>query len=223
MKKSKTLSKIVGWLALPLDFFYPQSCFICDSKNETASSFCTICLKSISEQEFIEFNDDCLDQRFSLYKFTKEVRQTVHGLKYNSLPQAAVELFDIGSTKLYSSQKLANCDIIVPVPLFWYRKMSRGYNQAELLANSLSKASQIQVVNVLKRKRHTTTQTKKRREERAKNISGAFSVRKIELVANKSIILIDDVFTTGATTRECAKELIASGAKSVAVITLAYA
>jgi ComF family protein len=115
--------------------------------------------------------------------------------------------------------------IIIPVPLHSSRLKKRGYNQAELLARELSqKAETPYVVNVLKRVRQTAPQFELKREERQKNIKGAFSIddRYKKKMMGKWVLLVDDITTTGSTLRECAKVLKKSGAEKVLGITFAH-
>ena len=113
-------------------------------------------------------------------------------------------------------------DVIVPVPLHVQRLRDRGFNQALILALALGKKHGLDVdFSLLKRCKLTLTQTGLDKKERANNIKGAFVVPHPERLKEKNIILVDDVFTTGATINECAKTLNKAGAKQVAALTLA--
>jgi len=119
------------------------------------------------------------------------------------------------------AELLAECDLIVPVPLHRFRLLARRYNQAALLANALGKQTGIAVApDVLTRTRRTESQGHMNREQRRKNVRGAFVVRQPARVAGKRVVLVDDVLTTGATLGECARVLKAAGAHSVDVLTL---
>lgn len=107
--------------------------------------------------------------------------------------------------------KRRNC-ILIPVPLHKSRYLWRGFNQAELLANEIGKKFNLPVTaNVLTRTKNTTPQTQLNILERKTNITGAFKCLRPNLIADKNIILIDDVCTTSATLEECAKILFAAG------------
>jgi ComF family protein len=115
--------------------------------------------------------------------------------------------------------------IIIPVPLHSSRLKKRGYNQAELLARELSqKAETPYVVNVLKRVRQTAPQFELKREERQKNIKGAFVIddKYKKKLLGKWVILVDDITTTRSTLRECARVLKKSGVERVIGITFAH-
>ncbi|MEW5947709.1 MAG: ComF family protein [bacterium] len=113
-----------------------------------------------------------------------------------------------------------NC--IVPVPMHWRRLMARKYNQSELLAAGLGRAMRVPVRKALVRTRHGKPQWKlKKYEERRRNVRGAFAVRGRAAVEGRRIMLVDDVYTTGATADECSRMLMERGAEAVHVFTLA--
>lgn len=115
-----------------------------------------------------------------------------------------------------------SADIIIPVPLHPLRSLSRGYNQAELIAVALSSASSISVCRrTLLKTRNTTAQMGLSREQRLRNLKGSFAVVDKSRVAGKTVLLVDDVITTGATLETCAEELLRAGASSVKAFTLA--
>jgi len=113
-------------------------------------------------------------------------------------------------------------DLIIPVPLHKNDLKKRGFNQSLLLGKVIGDYFSIPVgENVLIKKKITPFQVNLSKKEREKNILKAFSVEKPEEINGKSIMILDDVFTTGATVEECAKELIKSRAKNIFVLTLA--
>ncbi|MGB9698174.1 MAG: double zinc ribbon domain-containing protein [Thermodesulfobacteriota bacterium] len=117
-----------------------------------------------------------------------------------------------------------NIDLLVPVPLHPRRLRERGFNQSLLLARVVSRVHKIPLqFNLLERIRYTQPQTQLSGSEREKNMRGAFRVRKNNLLSRNNILLIDDVFTSGATVGECARALKEAGARQVQVLTLARA
>lgn len=126
--------------------------------------------------------------------------------------------------KLAGQKILDDADVIVPVPLHWTRLLKRRYNQSAILAKALARESgKIYGADVLKRIRATPPQGTLSRKERLQNVRKAFSLhgKRAGFVRDKKIILIDDVYTTGATIEECAGVLYAAGAQRVDVLTLA--
>ena len=122
---------------------------------------------------------------------------------------------------LLNNPDFKQCDMLVPVPLHWQRYMQRGYNQSEVLAKMLAKYLNIPVKSPLKRIRHTTRQATLSREERLKNLKDAFAVPHPEKVSGKTVLLIDDVLTTGSTLHACAEALRLAGASDIKVFTAA--
>ena len=114
-----------------------------------------------------------------------------------------------------------NVDMIAPVPLHWKRRFRRQYNQSALLGKALGKQKNIPFEPlVLKRIKNTESQGHKHQKQRQLNVKGAFKVIKPNLIFGKTVLLIDDVMTTGATINECAKVLRRAGAKEVKVLTV---
>jgi ComF family protein len=115
-------------------------------------------------------------------------------------------------------------EVIIPVPLHPARKKARGFNQSRVLARELGKIANIDIIEgVLVKHVNVPPQTTLTARERKKNIKGAFKVRDKAKIKNKTILLLDDVFTTGATIQECSAALINAGAKEVRGITVAQA
>lgn len=119
------------------------------------------------------------------------------------------------------AEMLAEAEIIVPVPLHRWRLLARRYNQAALLALALGRLSGKAVApDLLLRTRRTEVQGHLGRDERRRNVRGAFAVKPGAAVAGRTVLLVDDVLTTGATLGECARVLAGAGAAAVDVLTL---
>jgi ComF family protein len=117
---------------------------------------------------------------------------------------------------------LASADIIMPVPLHRWRLLKRRYNQSALLARALGKLTgKTVMMHVLCRTRATPPQGYLKRVDRIENVKGAFMVGDVAAISGKTVLLIDDVFTTGATLNVCAQALMHAGAASVDVLTVA--
>jgi ComF family protein len=113
-------------------------------------------------------------------------------------------------------------EAIIPVPLHPTRLRERGFNQALLLGKPLGRIHHKKVlVGALQRIRNTTPQVQLDHSERERNVRGAFAVKKQEEIIDKRLLLVDDVYTTGATVNECARVLKKSGAKEIIILTLA--
>ena len=118
--------------------------------------------------------------------------------------------------------RLHRIDMIVPVPLHYRRLRQRGFNQASLLARRLGSLLRIPVdYSSLRRTRWTEPQIGLSRNQRAANVKGAFSLKAMEKVKGKGVLLLDDVLTTGETVNQCARVLQDGGAREVVVLTVA--
>jgi len=113
-------------------------------------------------------------------------------------------------------------DVVIPVPLHWRRLWWRGFNQAALLAGEVANRLKLPLdTTAISRRRYTTPQTARHHDERIKNVRRAFVVAHPERINKRRVLIVDDVMTTGATVDECARVLLAAGAKHVDVFTLA--
>jgi ComF family protein len=120
------------------------------------------------------------------------------------------------------AELLAGADVLIPVPLHRWRLLKRRYNQSALLAQALGKATGKPVLmHALRRVRATPPQGGLKRAERLSNVKNAFLVADAGAILDKAVVLVDDVFTTGATLDACARALLNAGAKSVDVLAVA--
>ena len=121
-------------------------------------------------------------------------------------------------------QAILDADMVVPVPLWKEKEKKRGFNQAALMAESFSKITGIPYdESVIMRIRDTAPQSSLRKHQRDANIRSAFKVTDENKVKGRKILLLDDIYTTGSTVRECAKNFYVNGAKAVMYIALAGA
>lgn len=163
--------------------------------------------------------------------YTGTMRSLLHLLKYEGLEPVAGRLGALMAAQLHSVPGFASEMLIIPVPLFKARKRQRGFNQAELLAGAvLQSLRQLRpewkgtlARNVLTRRRATESQAGLSQSERRRNLRGAFFVSDAEQVKTRHVLLVDDIYTTGATARACAQVLRRAGAASVTVVTAARA
>jgi ComF family protein len=161
------------------------------------------------------------DQALSVGYFEGSLREAIHQFKYRPCRALGKPL---GSWMSANLRVLTAIDIIMPVPLHGSRLRARGFNQALLLAAPLSKTEKIPLCyDNLWRIRPTRPQVELSGDERIKNVAGAFALHRPLDVYGASVLLIDDVFTTGATLNECSDVLKIAGAASVTALTLARA
>ncbi len=148
--------------------------------------------------------------------------EAIQRFKYNSETHLISSLGALLSSFAKEWVPNPNNFLTIPVPLHRRRLRERGFNQSLLLAKVLASylGTQLDYLSLI-RKRYTRAQTGLKREERRKNVKDAFSVLNSEIIEDKNIILVDDVFTTGHTLNECARTLKKSGAIAVICLTLA--
>ena len=155
------------------------------------------------------------DAAYSFGAYEGVLRNLIHLLKYGKVRTLARPLSGLLAQALPRDEVF---DATVPVPLFWLRRIKRGFNQSELLARGLAHRTGIPVLNALGRVRPTPTQAGLSNSARRLNVSKAFRSRDVR---GKRILLIDDVMTTGATAAACALALKQAGARRVALLTVA--
>ncbi len=193
---------------------------------------CPSCGRQIGSPEALSHSPDhrCLacrrtppvfDQALAIGYFEGSLREAIHQFKYR--PCRALG----GPLALWMAKNIrpvGGIDCVVPVPLHISRLRHRGFNQALLLAHGISEAFSLSLsYDNLKRVRPTRPQVELPGDERIKNVAGAFALMRPQEMKGKDIILVDDVFTTGATMNECARVLKDSGASRVTALTLARA
>jgi ComF family protein len=123
---------------------------------------------------------------------------------------------------LFQKIHLEEGRVLIPLPISKKRRRERGFNQSAIIAKHLSRQFQIPCYeNILHKTKHNTAQFSLSLGERKKNPVGCYEVQNRELIKEKTIILIDDVFTTGSTVNECAKVLKGGGAFRVIALTVA--
>jgi ComF family protein len=158
--------------------------------------------------------------------YDAELRELIHLFKYNGVRPAGVLLGRLLQQAI-SGLQLPAAPVLIPVPLWSGKRQARGFNQAEAVARaflSLNSSGSIQLdTSSLARTRETASQTGLTRKQRRENVRGAFAVIKAEKIRGRSILLVDDVMTTGTTVNECARVLLRAGAKEVFVATVARA
>ncbi len=147
----------------------------------------------------------------------------VHQLKYGGWRALAEPMAEQMKRVRFPAELDEEVELVVPVPTTAARRRTRGYNQAELLARAYARLRGLDLFDGLQRARAADTQTALQPLERAANVAGAFQMVSQARIQGAHVLLIDDVLTTGATTSECARTLVAGGARCVSVLTFARA
>lgn len=148
-------------------------------------------------------------------------RQLVLDLKFRRWTWLQDDLVDLLEGAARAKLEVSEVDVVVPVPLYRWRRLMRRFNQAELLADGLARRiGRLCLPDALSRVRDTGHQSRLGGDARRRNVKGAFVVRRPSLVRGRTVLLIDDVSTTGATLSECAAALKTAGAGRVWCLTV---
>ena len=191
------------------EIFSLNCCLQC--QKESVPLVCEKCLNRIERVQ------NSATGPFSYGRYEDVLKNLIHLFKYENKFALASPL-----AKLLLEVAPQNADMIIPVPLHFKKLQERKYNQSVLLGRELAKAAQIPLyVDVLKKTVPTPSQTELSQAERQKNVFNTFSVDKANKIINKHVLLLDDVYTTGATGAECERMLLQAGAQKVSIVTLA--
>jgi ComF family protein len=160
----------------------------------------------------------------ALAAFDGSLQAAIHRWKYEGKTYLTPFIAEWMAEGLNRYWELHSLDLLLPVPLHPQRLRERGFNQALLLTEELSRRTGIPYLKtILKKKKPTLPQVNLSGVEREKGLREAFHVTEKEKLLGKSVLLVDDVYTTGATVNECSKVLLKGGAEKVHVLTLAHA
>ena len=146
------------------------------------------------------------------------MRRLIQLFKYGKVESLAGPLSALLMRALPRDQ---NFDLIVAMPMHWRKRWERGFNQAELLARPVAKRYGLKLANNVRRKRYTPSQASLSEAARRQNVKGSFLVARPDEIAGTRVLLVDDVFTTGATLRAATAALRSAGAARVTALTLA--
>lgn len=217
------MEKILLFISHAINLIYPNVCGICDRvcKNDLCKK-CEIYLNNISKLRIDKYKNKKIKKHIYLFKYEGIIKERLIKFKFNEKPYIYKSIVNFLIKNKKICRFLESYDIIIPVPIHYKRKITRGYNQSALIARKLAKKLNINCEeNVLFKKVNNKPQSTKNREDRKVNVIGAYYTKNKKLIFNKKIILLDDIFTTGSTVNECAKVLINAGASKVDVITIA--
>lgn len=216
--------------------FIPAVCPVCGSILEAEES--VACLKCMLQAPYTylwEQQDNPMELRLrchipvvraaSMLWFREHSlwRDVIHDFKYHSQWYAAEQMGRLCALKLKDADFFSDVDLIVPVPLHPYRRLVRGYNQSEHIAAGISAAAKVPCCfNAVRRLRNNPPQVGQNYTSRWANIDKIFAVSRPEALVGKHIVIVDDVFTTGATIIALAQAILLScnGNVRISVVTL---
>ena len=231
MKKMTVLSTL-------LDFLFPRYCTVCGKRLEWDEDvICLLCNAMLPRTEYWTTPyDNPVAQlfwgkipiekaiAFCHFKSQTDDAQIIYDMKYHNRQDVAKQMGEMIATEVGESGFFDDIDCIVPVPLSLKRRMKRGYNQCELLAEGISNVTGLPVLPyVVVRKRFDSSQTHLTQWERERNVENVFELKDAEEIKGKHVLLVDDVITTGATTLSCARQLLQAEEARISILSIGFA
>jgi ComF family protein len=227
------------------DFCYPRVCPSCDELVRDGEQLCADCLSELLKLESSPACDRCaapiaeigapcprclsrgikpFEGILRLAVFSRPVRELIHQIKYHGKWTLAEAMAERLIQRPSVQALLAQTDVLVPVPLHPWRQMSRGFNQAEVIAGRMGAKSRVKVARAVVRLKNTATQTdlhsQMMRHDNMREAFGLFSPRKVR---GKHVVVVDDVMTTGATLSAVGKTIMEAQPASLCAIVVAAA
>ena len=219
-----------------LNVVFPAFCNGCSKlllKNEKI--ICTTCMHHLPLTHHNNLKEHEMHRAFygivpfefgaSLLYFRKKgiAQQLMHNLKYKNQQEIGTFLGDIFSKNVLDLAVFNAIDVIIPVPLHKKRLHERGYNQVTTFCDALEKNLAIPIIDsVLVKSINLKSQIQKSKENRLKTNKNVFSIENADKIEGKHILLVDDIFTTGATIEACAKEILKIKNTRISIVTMAY-
>ena len=208
-----------------MNLIYPPKCGICGKICK--ESLCKKCEKKLESNTIWEIKENqnpyiFFEELISIFKYEGIIRDKIIDYKFNekSYLYKTFTIFLLKNKKVF--EKIQSYDTIIPVPISEKRKKTRGYNQSMLISREISKKTgiKLQEKNLIKIK-NTIEQSKLDKEEREKNVQNVYQIKNEEILKNKKILLLDDIYTTGNTVNSCCKILKKAKPKKIGVIVIA--
>lgn len=217
------------------DIVLPPECHICGEALLSGEKFiCQPCFRALPRTHYHRRPDNPVEMRFAgLFPFDRatslffygadsRIASLIHDFKYRGFPSLGRHLGFLAGQELLYAGWLNDIDFVCPVPLHWWKRMIRGYNQSEEIAKGIAEACGIDLTLELAARRHHRTQTSMSEEQRRQNTRGIFRLRHPGRYAGKTILLVDDVCTTGATLTSAAEAILRAQPEArLVILTLA--
>ena len=224
--KSRKSERIIKIKEKFLNLIYPPICGICGKK---ASNFlcrkCEMKLEKHSEKKILneeEIKGKYFEEIIYCFKYEGMIRKLILDYKFNdkSYLYKTFSSFVLKDEKIF--EKIQKYDKIVPVPISKKRRRDRGYNQSFLIAKEISLKSKVNLLNnCLIKTKNIVEQSKLNKEKRFENIKGVYKLKNKNVIENKKVLLIDDIYTTGSTVNECSKILRQGNPSEIGILVLA--
>ena len=203
---------------------FPRKCIFCRRLlRDTETDLCHTCREETREFINSKRTIPFVAHWTAVWYYTGDVGRSIRRFKfYNARGYARIYGCFLAQ-KIKEDEKF-QFDVLAWIPVSYLRRLHRGYDQSQLLAEAVARELNMPLTQVLRKHRHTKPQSRlKTVEQRRANILNAYRVPTPELIQRKRVLILDDVITTGATSSECAKTLLIAGAKEVQFAAIAAA
>lgn len=208
---------------LILDLLYPRTCGFCGRINK--EYICKKCEKRLESEAICKIHKSkskLIGYHGYIFKYQGIIRDKMIDYKFNEQAYLYKTFSKIILKNENMCRFIKKCDIIIPVPIHKNRKKCRGYDQTKLISKELARNLNIKVeFNVLVKKNNIKPQSTLTKKEREQNIKEAYEIKNAEKIWGKKILLIDDIYTTGATIEECARTINKANPKAISAFTIA--
>lgn len=207
-----------------LDLVYPPKCVFCGGLLEKGEE--GICGDCAGKLEYLghhgRFKGEFFEEGFSCFGYGGDVRHSIHRFKFGGHKEYAAVYAKCLAEASRGNEAIESCDIVTSTPTNARNIKKRGYDHSALLARDFAKETGMTYLKTLVKTRETEAMFGLKPDERRANIMGAIDILPVrEQIEGKTVLLIDDIFTTGATAGECARVLRTGGAGKVFVLTVA--
>lgn len=207
-----------------LSIFFPAQCPFCKDIISGDEVVCQSCEKKINRKLIKTTLTTREGQKFECvapFAYVEPIRGAIHDYKFKGAKNFAVPFGKYVADVLAESLDVTRVDLITSVPLHRARKRERGFNQAEIFAKEVSRLMSIRYAETLKKVKRNKTQHELSQQERVENVKDVYAIIDSEEVKGKTIVICDDILTTGNTMAECANVILKSGARTVIGATIA--
>ncbi len=227
-------------LEMAVSFVFPRRCPVCDEIIQIGSYICDDCRKKVTyiaepvckkcgkplENRQKEYCTDCTTKKHffkqgkAVFVYQKGMKQSMYRFKYSNKREYA-DFYAKEAAKHYCDWiRRHEIDVIIPIPMYAWKKRVRGYNQAEVFARKLGKELQLPIdTRLVKRIRNTIPQKELNDKQRKDNLKGAFQLSE-NIVKYSKVLLVDDIYTTGSTMDAITKLLLKHGATEIYFICI---
>lgn len=209
---------------------FPPKCIFCQKllSHDAVLHICTDCYLKLPflDKAFMTVSqdgeDNYCDGAVGIFQYTGMVKESLIRFKFYSKPSYYRTYARLIADKLVKTIDIKQYNLVLSVPLHKHKEFSRGYNQAHLIARALAKELKLpERSGLLKRYRYTEAQSLLDKQKRNQNVKGAFTVISPKKLEGRSVLLVDDILTTGSTLEECGRMLKQAGVQKVTAVVVA--